>query len=470
MSVVYRKYRPQTFSDVLGQDHVVKILKEAIKQDKLSHAYLFSGPRGTGKTTMARLLAKAVNCVNFHENEDVCNECSVCLEVNSGSALDVIEMDAASNRGIEEIRTLKDGINFAPNSFNKKIYIIDEAHMLTKDAFNALLKTLEEPPNHVLFVLATTEAHKLPITILSRVQRFDFRLADKAKVIEKLTKIFAQEGLDVEEQVYEIIYNHSKGSFRDAESLVGKILSSAGGQMISKDYVFEVLGLVPEDIVRKFLNSLIEKNHEKALEIIENVNSQGQNVSVFIDQVLSYLEELLIEGRVNRGVLIKISKLLIQAKLDMKYLNDKLFPLKVAIFELTQNSGNLTNLVESSVERKNEPRVKKEKKIEEIKQNEEPDQNNRVGDLRQILLQSEKLPMIIKTQLQTTKITNKNGKIEIECEEEIVNFLDKADKKNLLLSALKEHGFGEIDIIFRVLENNLDQEEDNSDLVESIIL
>lgn len=222
--VIYRKYRPRSFAEVEGQDTNISILKTSISRSNLSHAILLVGSRGTGKTTTARLIAKALNCVNFDKKQDVCNECSNCLEFEQGRALNITEIDAASNRGIEDIRSLKEGVNFAPTSGIKKVYIIDEVHMLTKEAFNALLKTLEEPPVHAVFILATTEPHRLPITILSRVQRYNFKLANKDEMTRRLEKIFTLEGLSAEPEVYELIYGYSGGSYRDAESVLTKLI------------------------------------------------------------------------------------------------------------------------------------------------------------------------------------------------------------------------------------------------------
>jgi len=209
--VLYRKYRPQSFSEIKGQEQVIPLLIESIIKDKISHAYLFSGPRGCGKTTVARLMAKAVNCLNFKDQKDVCtvvkgNECTYCKSIDSGNNMDITEMDAASNRGIEEIRSLKDTVNFMPSFLKRKVYIIDEAHMLTKEAFNALLKTLEEPPEHVIFILATTESNKLPITILSRVTRFDFKFGEQNEIIEKLNYIVQQEDIHIDTEGLEMIY------------------------------------------------------------------------------------------------------------------------------------------------------------------------------------------------------------------------------------------------------------------------
>jgi len=223
--VLYRKYRSQTFSQVYGQDSVINVLLHSVNTDNISHAYLFSGPRGTGKTSTARIFAKAVNC-NFLKDGDPCNKCDTCNAINNGQFLDLIEIDGASNRGIDEIRQLKENVNFVPTQGKYKIYIIDEVHMLTTEAFNALLKTLEEPPAQIIFILATTEAHKLPLTIISRVQRFDFKLAEDKFIELKLKKILDAEKVNIEDEALKLLISSAEGSFRDGESILEKVLNS----------------------------------------------------------------------------------------------------------------------------------------------------------------------------------------------------------------------------------------------------
>ena len=220
--VYYRKYRPQTLDEIIGQEHIKNALKKAHESNRLSHAYLFAGPKGSGKTSTARILAKMINC----EVGGPCNKCSTCLSITDGSNLDLIEIDAASNRGIDDIRELREKIKLAPTSSKKKVYIIDEVHMLTTEAFNALLKTLEEPPSHVLFILATTDPHKIPQTILSRVQRFDFQAAKEEEIIEYLKNVIKIEKLKISDEALNLIAKKSEGSFRDGLKILDQLSNS----------------------------------------------------------------------------------------------------------------------------------------------------------------------------------------------------------------------------------------------------
>ncbi len=233
-TTLYRKYRPQRMEEVSGQEHVLAVLKNAITEGRVAHAYLFSGPRGTGKTTIARILAKRLNCQESNGTEP-CGKCPQCVAHANRANLDLIEIDAASNRGIDEIRALKDRIGLAPASGKYKVYIVDEVHMLTKEAFNALLKTLEEPPSHAIFILATTELHKVPETIKSRCQTFLFKRASVQQLIERLNKISKSEEIEIDEAALRLIAHHSEGCYRDAESLLGQVLSLKTNKITKND-------------------------------------------------------------------------------------------------------------------------------------------------------------------------------------------------------------------------------------------
>ncbi|MFH1308586.1 MAG: DNA polymerase III subunit gamma/tau [Patescibacteria group bacterium] len=312
--VLYRKYRPQTFSEVSGQDHVVKTLLSALKSGKVAHAYLFAGPRGVGKTTTARLLAKAVNCLDSSSLEP-CNKCDSCLEIMENRAMDLIEIDAASNRGIEEIRELRERIRFTPIKGKYKVFVIDEAHQLTKEAFNALLKTLEEPPAHAIFILATTEVHKMLPTIISRVQRFDFKKFGLNDILDRLELISKKEKVKADKKALRIIALNAEGHMRDAESMLGKVMAFSGDKEISVEDVENILGIVDINLAIKFIDLLADKDSKKALEFIDKFINQGYDLVQFIQSLINYSRKLL---------LIKISKdlsKLIKEELSSEQLN-----------------------------------------------------------------------------------------------------------------------------------------------------
>ena len=294
--VLYRKYRPQVFSEIIGQEHIVQTLTNAISSGILSHAYLFSGPRGSGKTTIARLLAKALNCQNRKEKDfEPCNKCDSCLEIVKNNSIDLIEIDAASHRGIDEMRELREGIKFAPSKSKYKIFIIDESHQLTKEASNALLKTLEEPPSHAIFILATTEIHKMIPTIISRCQRFDFKKLTLEEIIKRLEFVAKKEKTKIERDALELIAVNASGSIRDAESIFGQILSfEDAAREITAEEVKSILALVETNLVAEFFNFLIEKKTSEALSFINEIMEKGIDPQEFIKALINYLRQALI--------------------------------------------------------------------------------------------------------------------------------------------------------------------------------
>lgn len=320
--VLYRKYRPTSFQEVVGNDHVKSTLISSVKSNQVSSGYLFSGPRGTGKTSLARIFAKAINCENFHEKDDVCNRCLSCDSINKFASTDVVEIDAASNRGVDDIRNLKDSANYLPNQAKYKVYIIDEVHMLTPVAFNAFLKTLEEPPPNVIFIMATTEPNKIPTTILSRVQRYDLQFQTEEAIIQKLQRIIISEKRSYPDYVLKKIFRMTGGSFRDAESLLAKILAS---EVIidSEEVLNNLLGVNNNETVEKFISVLIDSidwglNQDTVKHLDALILSSGNPVELF-DEAAAQLNQMLTDSLIDIESYVLISKILLNIKINSKF-------------------------------------------------------------------------------------------------------------------------------------------------------
>lgn len=350
---LYRAWRPQTFADVVGQDMIIQTLKNALAEGRLTHAYLFSGPRGTGKTTAAKLLAKAVNCLNGPAPEP-CNACEICRRITDGSLVDVIELDAASNNGVDEIRDIRDKVKYAPTEARYKVYIIDEVHMLTIGAFNALLKTLEEPPPHVIFILATTEPHKLPVTIISRCQRYDFRRIAPEAIVNRLKTICEAEGIAAEDQALWHVARLADGGMRDALSLLDQVIAF-NGKAISRDDVAAVTGSLPLERFARMAEAALAGDVGQALELTEQMLAEGKNAEKCLADFIAFYRDVLllklapgrpasgddpdnVRGRIaeayDKDRLFRAIELLVRASGDMKYAAQPGIVFEVALLKL----------------------------------------------------------------------------------------------------------------------------------------
>jgi len=360
-TALYRKFRPQTFSEMVGQEHITRTLRNQIMANRVGHAYLFNGGRGTGKTTSAKVLARAINCLNIKDGEP-CNECEICKSAISGSLTDIVEMDAASNNSVEDVRSIREEVNFLPTKAKYRVYIIDEVHMLSTQAFNALLKTLEEPPEHVKFILATTEPQKLPATILSRCQRFDFKRISDEDIIKRLEIVCKESNINATKQALNIIAALSEGAMRDALSILERCVQD-GATDIDEEKIKELVGIPKLTYVHSISEAIIEYNIDKAMESITAVLDEGKDLNNLLWEIIKYIKDILmvktnqrltiyndsdfarlqeLANKVSKERAINIINELSKLEADMKSSTQRLIIFQAGIIRLCDNSGSLT--------------------------------------------------------------------------------------------------------------------------------
>ena len=368
---LYRKWRPDTFDEVKGQDHIVTTLRNQIKNDRLGHAFLFCGTRGTGKTSIAKIFAKACNCEHPVDGSP-CNECASCRAISDGSSLNVIEIDAASNNGVDNIRQIREEVAYPPTEGKYKVYIIDEVHMLSPGAFNALLKTLEEPPSYVIFILATTESHKIPITISSRCQKYDFRRIPVDVISDRLEELMDREGLDADKKAIDYIAKSGDGSMRDALSILDQCVAFNLGQKLTYDNVLETIGAVDIDTFARLLECVLESDVEHAIDVVDEVVWQGRELGRFVNEFTWFLRNILvvklssaegdrldmtkenlerireISGHMEESTIVRYINVFSDTAASIKYSSQKRIVLEMAVIKLCrpQMEVDTTSLIE----------------------------------------------------------------------------------------------------------------------------
>ena len=426
---LYQKYRPSSFKGLVAQEHVKTTLQNALKKDMLTHAYLFCGPRGTGKTSTARLLAKAINCQNLDaKTYEPCNECDICIQINKGSLVDLVEIDAASNRGVDEIRDLRESVKFAPTQSKNKVYIIDEVHMLTKEAFNALLKTLEEPPKNVYFILATTELHKIPDTIVSRCQRFGFRRINIEDISNHLAYICDEEKVKFEKKALEKVSLRSEGCMRDALSLLDQLISFGD---VNTENLNQILGSSQNDSVNDFVENLINSRITENLEIINQIHKDGVNLDEFCKSFIDCLQTKMIENLKNQIVsqkIIEISKHWMQIYNEFKQSNNLKFALEIICIDNNKILNQEINSNNSSALNSNNSNSNNNEK-----------ENSTISSSNGI--SEERLLEILNNKLKEFKKPNKSESSETKSKEinlddikfELLSYLDKEISKKVAL-------------------------------------
>ncbi|WP_019131736.1 DNA polymerase III subunit gamma/tau [Peptoniphilus obesi] len=453
---LYRKYRPEKFEDLLGQDNITRALRNQIKKNEISHAYVFSGTRGTGKTSAAKIFSKAVNCLNPIDGEP-CNECENCKAISSDRSLDVVEMDAASNNGVDDIRDIKEKVVYPPQNLKYKVYIIDEVHMLSKGAFNALLKVLEEPPSHLIFILATTEIEKIPATILSRTQKYNFVRISKEKIVENLEKICKNENRSCDKKVFELIANNSDGSMRDSLSILDQLLS-IDQDYISYDIAIDVLGISSEKLIYDLIKTLIDKDLRAAIDQLDLVYKDGKDILILVDELIKRLRDILVIKLIedpkellyttdldsyrklaeimDNTTLLEIINILNKMLADMKYAQDKRTILEMNIIKIVELSSNsLEARIKKLEDYIADPKNNNLKNLGQIENKEVKEKK----DLKENKRQVENINTIDEKTIKPEKEEKieKEDKLEKKEEEKNSQDLDSKDEDDLSIENIK---------------------------------
>nr|WP_269814428.1 DNA polymerase III subunit gamma/tau [Staphylococcus caledonicus] len=443
---MYRMFRPQSFDDVVGQEHVTKTLRNAISKGKQSHAYIFSGPRGTGKTSIAKVFAKAINCLNPQDGEP-CNECAICKGITQGTNGDVIEIDAASNNGVDEIRNIRDKVKYAPSESKYKVYIIDEVHMLTTGAFNALLKTLEEPPAHAIFILATTEPHKIPPTIISRAQRFDFKAIGTEQIVDRLRFVAEEQSLDYDEAALEFIAKASEGGMRDALSIMDQAIAF-GDEHLKLQDVLDVTGSVDEAALNALFKDVVEGNVKEAFTRYHRFTAEGKEVNRLINDMIYFVRDTImnktVESEAEHDALMNFDLETLYHMIDI--INDTLVSIR---FSVNQNVHFEVLLVKIAEMVKSQPETVQNVATTHVAS--EPNNEVLLQRMEQLenelkTLKAQGVPQANNSRSGNTSNSNRRGKRQSKDTFSMTNIakvLDEANKEDIQL--LKKHWLEVVD-------------------------